>query len=48
MNSDWREIPVSEVANAVIGGTPSRSVIDYWSGDIPWATAKDVANLRQK
>jgi type I restriction enzyme S subunit len=36
-------VPVSELATAVIGGTPSRNVAEYWHGDIPWATAKDVA-----
>ncbi len=34
---------MSEVATAVIGGTPSRDVAVYWHGDVPWATAKDVA-----
>ena len=43
MGNGWREVPVSEVASAVIGGTPARSVAKYWGGDIPWATAKDVA-----
>jgi type I restriction enzyme S subunit len=36
-------VPVSELATAVVGGTPSRNVAEYWHGDIPWATAKDVA-----
>ena len=42
--SQWREVAVSQVASATIGGTPSRAVPDYWQGNIPWATAKDVAN----
>ena len=45
MGSEWMRVPVSEVANAVIGGTPSRNVPDYWNGDIPWASAKDVATV---
>ena len=45
MSGEWREVPVSEVAGAVIGGTPARSVAEYWGGDIPWATAKDVAGV---
>jgi len=45
MASEWPKVPVSKVATAVIGGTPSRSVLEYWHGDIPWATAKDVANV---
>jgi type I restriction enzyme S subunit len=38
-------VPISELATAVIGGTPSRNVAEYWHGDIPWATAKDVASV---
>ena len=45
MAGEWPKVPVSKVATAVIGGTPSRSVLEYWHGDIPWATAKDVANV---
>ncbi len=41
----WSKISVSKVVNIVIGGTPSRNVAEYWHGDIPWATAKDVANV---
>jgi type I restriction enzyme S subunit len=33
----------SELLEPVLGGTPSRDVPEYWDGDIPWATAKDVA-----
>ena len=44
----WGEVPVSEVASAVIGGTPARSVAEYWGGDIPWATAKDVAAISSR
>jgi type I restriction enzyme S subunit len=43
MVGEWPKVPVSRVATAVIGGTPSRNVAEYWHGDIPWATAKDVA-----
>ncbi|WP_322507663.1 restriction endonuclease subunit S [Anaerolinea sp.] len=44
MTGEWPKVAVSDVAIAVIGGTPSRSVPAYWDGDIPWATAKDIAN----
>jgi type I restriction enzyme S subunit len=43
MVSEWPNVVISHVATPVIGGTPSRSVAEYWGGDIPWATAKDVA-----
>ncbi len=41
--SQWREVVVSDVASATIGGTPSRAIEGYWQGNVPWATAKDVA-----
>lgn len=28
----------------VLGGTPARSVADFWGGDIAWASAKDIAS----
>lgn len=42
-NTNWYKMPVSEVATAIIGGTPSRIVPDYWHGNIQWVTAKDIA-----
>ena len=36
---------MSDIATAVIGGTPRRSVAEYWDGNLPWATAKDVARV---
>ncbi len=48
MTSDWRKVPVSEVASIYIGGTPSRSVPEYWGGDIKWASARDVANCTSR
>ena len=44
MKDCWREVPISAVSTAIIGGTPRRSVTEYWKGILPWATAKDVAN----
>ncbi len=48
MTDEWREVAVSEVASAVIGGTPSRKIAKFWNGDIPWATAKDVAAVQSR
>ena len=48
VRSEWHEVPVSKVAVAVIGGTPVRSAVEYWGGDIPWATAKDVAAVSSR
>ncbi len=48
MAGEWRSVAVSDVVSAVSGGTPRRNVKEYWNGDIPWATAKDVASAPGK
>ena len=35
-------IPLGEIARFVGGGTPSRAVAAYYSGEICWATSKDM------
>lgn len=40
-------IPVSSVARAIIGGTPSRNKPENWNGRIPWATAKDIVSANR-
>jgi type I restriction enzyme S subunit len=42
--SKWSLFPISDIASIVLGGTPSRNNPDYWTGDIPWATAKDITS----
>lgn len=42
MASDWRETTLGEVADFLSGGTPSKDNPSYWSGDIPWVSAKDM------
>lgn len=36
-------VRMSERLRPVLGATPSRSVADYWIGEVSWASAKDVA-----
>ena len=39
----WENIKLGDVLEKIIGGgTPSKEVPDYWDGDIPWATVKDM------
>jgi type I restriction enzyme S subunit len=42
----WKETTLGEVANVMSGGTPSTEVEDYWNGDIPWITPKDLSDFR--
>lgn len=39
---NWRETTVGELIDFVGGGTPSKKETDFWNGDIPWASVKDI------
>ena len=39
---DWNLTSVGELFDFIGGGTPSKRVKEYWDGDIPWASVKDV------
>nr|WP_067724376.1 restriction endonuclease subunit S [Acinetobacter terrae] len=41
-NGDWSTNKIEEISVVTSGGTPSRSVIEYWNGDIPWVTTSLV------
>ncbi|KMY54937.1 restriction endonuclease subunit S [Bacillus sp. FJAT-27231] len=41
---NWMWINSGHILNFIGGGTPSKSNSDYWNGDIPWATVKDIKN----
>ena len=44
MVNDWADFKLSEVINLIGGGTPKRSIAEYWGGDIPWLSVKDLNN----
>lgn len=37
--------PLIECATFYSGGTPSKSVAEFWTGDIPWLTPKDMSQF---
>lgn len=39
---DWEERRLGEIASFQGGGTPSKEVSSYWSGDIPWVSSSDI------
>lgn len=41
----WKRIPLGKCARFQSGGTPSKERDDYWGGDFPWVTAKDMKTL---
>jgi len=46
--NSWRQVRVSQVAEIFLGGTPKRSVPQYWGGGVKWASAKDVAGCNTR
>lgn len=38
----WLARPIAELCEIQSGGTPRKSVSEFWSGDIPWVTGKDL------
>jgi type I restriction enzyme S subunit len=42
MKADWKEYRLGDCATLLSGGTPSKSRNDYWDGDLPWVSCKDM------
>lgn len=44
---NWLWVDLDEVLLKVVGGgTPSKTNLSYWTGDIPWLTVKDMKTTR--
>lgn len=41
----WDEVRLEDLADFKSGGTPSKSNPAYWTGPIPWVSAKDMKRL---
>ncbi|WP_426689903.1 restriction endonuclease subunit S [Rhodanobacter ginsengiterrae] len=38
----WNVIPLKHLVSLKSGGTPSKENLDYWNGEVPWASARDL------
>ena len=38
----WPTAPLGDLCNVISGGTPKRSVDEYWNGDIAWVKISDM------
>ncbi|MFC5713836.1 restriction endonuclease subunit S [Thalassorhabdus alkalitolerans] len=38
----WEVVSVSEFSNIIGGGTPKTSIEEYWGGEYPWISVKDL------
>ena len=41
--TEWKTVTLSDLGEIVGGATPATSRDDYYNGDIPWLTPKDLA-----
>jgi type I restriction enzyme S subunit len=41
----WSKSKLGDCCQVVSGGTPRRERLDFWNGQIPWATPKDISSL---
>ena len=41
MKKNWEREKLGNIIKFVGGGTPSKSVVEYWNGNVPWASVKD-------
>ncbi|MBV6655781.1 MAG: restriction endonuclease subunit S [Mameliella sp.] len=44
----WERVELGEVCEILSGSTPSRAKPNYWNGDIPWVTPKDLSGNSSK
>lgn len=42
----WLRVPLGDFGEWRGGGTPSKSQPDFWKGDMPWVSPKDMKTLR--
>ena len=45
---DWNYLSINECADVIGGGTPSTKNPNYWYGNIPWISPKDLSNNKDK
>ena len=38
----WDVKPIKHVITLRSGGTPSKATLEFWDGDVPWASSKDL------
>jgi type I restriction enzyme, S subunit len=42
MRAGWKARSLGDLCNVIGGGTPPKDKAEYYSGDIPWATVRDM------
>ena len=39
---NWRWVRLGGICSFIGGGTPNKNIPEYWNGNIPWASVKDI------
>ncbi len=48
MQKQWNKIKLGDISEVIGGGTPSTKNYDFWNGDIPWLTPKDLSGYNNR
>lgn len=44
--AEWASTTLDDLGTWTGGGTPKKSVPEYWDGDVPWVSPKDMKSIR--
>lgn len=45
---NWKKIKLGDISKVVGGGTPSTKNDNFWNGDVPWLTPKDLSGYNNR
>lgn len=46
--TNWKHIKLGNISEVIGGGTPSTKNYDFWNGNIPWLTPKDLSGYNSR
>ncbi|MBM6771963.1 restriction endonuclease subunit S [Ligilactobacillus agilis] len=46
-NNSLESVTIDNLGSIIGGGTPSKKIAEYWNGDIPWITPKDLSKSKR-
>lgn len=46
--TNWKHIKLGNISEVIGGGTPSTKNYDFWNGNIPWLTPKDLSGYNNR
>jgi len=44
----WKEYKIRDISNVVGGGTPRTNNPEFWNGNIPWITPRDLTGYSRR